>query len=133
MLGARRAHCCLGRALASFPSAPRHCLVWEVDQERELGGEEHTWSRQLLPSQGPSGAVATVARHGHQVQLSGNERGFPPGIKAGAKPRLGALIRGGSSGGDVQFPVLGHCSVVRAMSWQVSAYSRPGKWGSRPL
>lgn len=60
-----------------FSSAARCCLAWgggpgvESWEGRSVHG-----AGSCSPSQGPLGTVATVARRGHQVQLSGNREGF---------------------------------------------------------
>lgn len=51
-------------------------LPGEVDQEWRAGRGGAHGAGSCSPSQGPLGTVATVARRGHQVQLSGNREGF---------------------------------------------------------
>lgn len=76
--GAWRARCCLGRALAFFfLTPPRCCLAWGGGPGVESWEERNTnGAGSCSPSQGPPGTVATVARCGHQVQLSGSREGF---------------------------------------------------------
>lgn len=51
------------------------------------------------PASIPLGTVATVARCGHQVQISGIREGFSSGNLCGSEARtLRALIQGGPAG-----------------------------------
>lgn len=72
-----RTHCCLGRALAFFyhPALPG-----EMHQEERAGRRgAHMEQAAAPPASIPLGTVATVARCGHQVQISGIREGFSSG------------------------------------------------------